>query len=104
MVIFIARFTPNPDSVDWTDADSLLFSDDPRLCYSVREQVCVGVWPQPKSFEPKGYAKTLQIKSRCIDASLVIDGGIAYPFNDGAKVLLEVNPDDSLLTVAMEET
>lgn len=46
-----------------------LFSDDPRLCYSIREQICVGVWPKPKGFESKGYAKNLQIKSRCIDAS-----------------------------------
>lgn len=80
------------------------FLDDPRLCYSVREQVCVSVWPKPKQFEPKGFARTLQIRSRCIEASLVIDGGIAYPFNDGAKVLLEVYPEDSLLTVSMEES
>lgn len=35
---------------------------------------------------------------------LVIDGSIAYPFNDGAKVLLEVYPEDALLTVNMEQT
>lgn len=80
------------------------FSDDLRLCYSVREQVCVSVWPKPKEFEAKGYARTVQIMSRCIEASLVIDGGIAYPFNDGAKVLLEVHPEDSLITVSMNET
>lgn len=47
----------------------ILISDDPRLCYSIREQVCVGVWPSPKGFESKGFATTLLIKSRCIDAS-----------------------------------
>ncbi|XP_031630320.1 NAD kinase 2, mitochondrial [Contarinia nasturtii] len=76
---------------------------DPRMCYSIREQICVGVWPKPKGFESKGYAKNLQIKSRCVDASLVIDGSIAYPFNDGAKVLLEVYPEDALQTVIMDE-
>lgn len=35
---------------------------------------------------------------------LVIDGGIAYPFNDGAKILLEVNPEDTLLTITLNET
>lgn len=30
---------------------------------------------------------------------LVIDGSIAYPFNDGTKALLEVLPEDALLTM-----
>lgn len=34
-------------------------------------------------------------------AGLVIDGSIAYPFNDGAKALLEVHPEDSLLTISI---
>lgn len=36
-------------------------------------------------------------------SGLVIDGSIAYPFNDGAKVLLEVHPQDALLTVLMND-
>lgn len=32
---------------------------------------------------------------------LVIDGSIAYPFNDGTKALLEVLPEDALLTMKM---
>lgn len=82
------------------------------------------MWPNPKGFESIGFAKTILIKSRCLDASkfpplnflynlqqnlkinsftgLVIDGSISYPFNDGAKVLLEVQPDDSLLTIAID--
>lgn len=35
---------------------------------------------------------------------LVMDGSIAYPFNDGAKVRLEVHPEDALLTVTMNES
>lgn len=46
--------------------------DDPRLCYSIREQICVGVWPNPKGFQSRGFAKTILIKSRCIDASKYI--------------------------------
>lgn len=126
-------FPPGKQMITITHCDSFLFqvkflfvfSDDPRLCYSIREQICVGVWPNPKEFESKGFATNLQIKSRCIDAGaywnfctkihtekliefssagLVIDGSIAYPFNDGAKVLLEVHPEDALLTVNMNET
>lgn len=37
-----------------------------------------------------------------IFSGLVIDGSVAYPFNDGAKVLLEVHPEDALLTVALK--
>ena len=43
--------------------------EDPRLCYSIREQICVGVWPNPKNFESRGFAKNLYVKSRCVDAS-----------------------------------
>ncbi|XP_055609216.1 NAD kinase 2, mitochondrial isoform X2 [Uranotaenia lowii] len=77
-------------------------ADDLRLCYSIREQICVGVWPNPKGLESKGFVKQLKVKSRCIDASLVIDGSIAYNFNDGAKALLEVHPEDALLTIDMD--
>lgn len=45
-----------------------VFADDLRLCYSIREQICVGVWPKPKGFASMGFATNLQIKSRCIDA------------------------------------
>lgn len=35
-------------------------------------------------------------------SGLVIDGSISYPFNDGAKVLLEIHPEDALLTIALD--
>lgn len=34
---------------------------------------------------------------------LVIDGSIVYPFNDGTKALLEVLPEDALLTMKMND-
>lgn len=76
--------------------------DDPRLCYSIREQICVGVWPSPRNFKARKFVNNLFVKSRCIDANLVIDGSISYPFNDGAKALLEVYPEDSLLTISLD--
>ncbi|XP_055702674.1 NAD kinase 2, mitochondrial isoform X2 [Phlebotomus papatasi] len=77
--------------------------DDPRLCYSIREEIRVGVWPNPKGdMESRAFASKLYVQSRCLDASLVIDGSISYPFNDGAKVVLETRPDDALLTISMD--
>lgn len=43
----------------------------------------------------------LFVESKCLDASLVIDGSISYPFNDGAKILLETKPEDSLVTMIL---
>lgn len=80
----------------------ILITDDSRLCYSIREQISVGVWPNPKDFKSRGFVRSLFVKSKCIDASLVIDGSIAYAFNDGAKALLEIYPDDALLTMSIK--
>ncbi|XP_055627542.1 NAD kinase 2, mitochondrial isoform X2 [Toxorhynchites rutilus septentrionalis] len=92
----------DPEAISEDYNKNLVFSpDDPRLCYSIREQICVGVWPNPKGLESRGFARQITVKSKCIDASLVIDGSIAYNFNDGAKALLEVHPEDALLTIDM---
>lgn len=93
----------DPEAVSEEYNQNLVYPpEDPRLCYSIREQICVGVWPNPKGLESRGFAKQITVKSRCIDASLVIDGSIAYNFNDGAKALLEVHPEDALLTIDMK--
>lgn len=92
----------DPEEISEEYNQNLVFPpDDPRLCYSIREHICVGVWPNPKGLESKGYAKQISVRSRCIDASLVIDGSIAYNFNDGAKASLAVYPEDALLTIEM---
>ncbi|GAB0100796.1 hypothetical protein DMENIID0001_168840 [Sergentomyia squamirostris] len=77
--------------------------DDTRLCYSIREEIRVGVWPNPRGgMESRAFVQKLYVQSKCLDASLVIDGSISYPFNDGAKVVLETRPEDSLLTISMD--
>lgn len=75
--------------------------DDPRLCYSIREEIRCGVWPNPKGLESRQFVNKLFVQSKCLDASLVIDGSISYPFNDGAKVLLETKPEDALVTMLL---
>ncbi|KAM7345798.1 NAD kinase 2, mitochondrial [Cochliomyia hominivorax] len=93
----------NAEQLAQTYNQNLLFPpDDSRICYSIREQICVGVWPSPKDFESKRFVKNLFVKSRCIDANLVIDGSISYPFNDGAKALLEIHPQDALLAISLD--
>lgn len=95
------------------------------MCYSIREQICANVWPNPKGLESKGFAKNMLVKSICLDASkylitikiilaidryplysscsgLVIDGSISYQFNEGSKAMFEVRPEDSLLTICMD--
>lgn len=64
----------------------------------------MGVWPKPKGvIEPRGFAEKIEVKSRCTDAGLVIDGGISFPFNDGAITLLETHSEDALRTVVLAE-
>lgn len=75
--------------------------DDPRLCYSIREEIRCGVWPNPKGCESRQFVNKLFVQSMCLDASLVIDGSISYPFNDGTKILLETKPEDSLVTMIL---
>lgn len=47
--------------------------------------------------------KRLVVQSRCFDACLVIDGGQSYQFNDGARAIMEVHPQDSLRTVTINK-
>ncbi|XP_032591367.1 NAD kinase 2, mitochondrial isoform X2 [Drosophila grimshawi] len=99
----VLQLRENVEEIAQRYNQGLLFApDDPRLCYSIREQICVGVWPSPKTFKARDFVQSVFIKSHCIDANLVIDGSISYPFNDGAKVLLEVHPEDALLAIALD--
>ena len=41
------------------------------------------------------------MKSKCFDASLVIDGSLSYKFNDGTKAVIELLDEDALRTVQL---
>lgn len=77
--------------------------DDSRMGYTIRDIINASVWPQPKGIKPRGFAKKIEIKSRCFDALLVVDGGVAFSFNEGAIANLEIRPEDALRTVIMED-
>lgn len=77
--------------------------DDSMLAYTVRELISGDVWPSQKDLRPRGFANNIFVKSRCVDAGLVIDGGLSFPFNDGTEAFLEINPEDSLKTITLDE-
>ncbi|GBP44808.1 NAD kinase 2, mitochondrial [Eumeta japonica] len=77
--------------------------DSMQLAYSVREYITFEEWPTPRGLRVRDSASSIRVRSHCVDAGLVIDGGISYPFNDGTEALLEVHPEDSLMTVHMDD-
>lgn len=77
--------------------------DDKRMGYTIRDLISAGVWPQPKGIKSRGFADKIEIKSNCFDASLVIDGGVSFSFNDGTIALLEICFEDSLKTVVFKD-
>ncbi|KAK6103097.1 ATP-NAD kinase family protein [Brugia pahangi] len=75
----------------------LLFTPDCKnMAYCVRNPIYNATYPE---FPPRGLVKRLRLHSRCYDAHLVVDGRVAYRFNDGAEAVLEIHPKDALKTV-----
>ena len=72
--------------------------------YTIRDPVSDGTMPVPGERKPRGFAEKIEVRSRCFDASLVIDGGLSYPFNDGTVATLEIHDEDALRTVVLHET
>ena len=46
--------------------------------------------------QPRGTARRIEVKSRCFDACLVIDGSLSFNFNDGTKAIIEILDEDAL--------
>lgn len=49
----------------------------------------------------RGKACRINVKSKCFDAHLVIDGALSYKFDDGMDVIIEIKDEDALKTVDM---
>ncbi|XP_050673674.1 NAD kinase 2, mitochondrial isoform X2 [Leptidea sinapis] len=75
----------------------------PEVAYSVREYIRFEEWPAPRGLRVRDRARHVTVKSHCTDAGLVIDGSVSFPFNDGTQAQLEIHPEDSLMTVQMED-
>ncbi|XP_053621168.1 NAD kinase 2, mitochondrial [Plodia interpunctella] len=77
--------------------------DSPQLAYSVREYIALEEWPAPRGLRVRNRASAVRVESHCTDAGLVVDGSVSFPFNDGTEAVLEVHPEDSLMTVQMDD-
>ncbi|XP_068622031.1 NAD kinase 2, mitochondrial [Battus philenor] len=82
----------------------LMFApDSEQLAYSVREYITFEEWPAPRGLRVRDRAAAVRVRSHCTDAGLVIDGSVSFPFNDGTEAQLEIHPEDSLMTVHMDD-
>ncbi|KAJ0170217.1 hypothetical protein K1T71_014145 [Dendrolimus kikuchii] len=85
--------------------EKLMFApDSEQLAYSVREYITFEEWPVPRGLRVRDRAASVRVKSHCTDAGLVVDGSVSFPFNDGTEAILEIHPEDSLMTVQMEDS
>ncbi|KAK4886034.1 hypothetical protein RN001_002305 [Aquatica leii] len=79
---------------------NLIFKpDDRRLSYTIRDLICGGVWPQPKGIKSRDFCTKIRVRSKCVDACLVVDGGMYVPFDNAYTAVLEIWPEDALRTV-----
>lgn len=76
-------------------------ADELKLCYAIRDMIVTNVWPVPKTMQTRGCCNKLIVRSQCYDAGLVVDGGIAVPFNYGTTAVLETYPEDSLRALTL---
>ncbi|XP_076245893.1 NAD kinase 2, mitochondrial isoform X2 [Calliopsis andreniformis] len=82
--------------------NSLHYSaEELKMCYAIRDMIITDVWPVPKHLEPRGFCNKFTVRSQCFDASLVLDGGIAMPFNFGTVAVLETLPEDCLRALSL---
>ena len=80
--------------------DSLIFSpSEKKMGYTIRDPI---VFKTEFNGSPRGFADSIKIKSRMTDASLVLDGGLSYKFNDGSSAIFEILQEDALKTIDMQ--
>lgn len=80
---------------------SLTFDpSDHKMAYIVRDPIVNRVFRS--QYPEHGFVDSLLVRSRMFDACLVIDGGISYAFNDGARVRLSMHDEDDLRTVQLK--
>ncbi|XP_054005898.1 NAD kinase 2, mitochondrial isoform X1 [Hylaeus anthracinus] len=77
--------------------------EDLKMCYAIRDMIITNHRPIPKCLHSRGFCRTLTVRSQCFDGGLVLDGGIAVPFNFGATAVLEIYPEDSLRSLTFED-
>lgn len=91
---------------------------DPELnvmAYTIRDPISMGLTSSTSSSspgmmdikgsnsarKPRGKASRIDVKSKCFDAHLVIDGSLSYKFDDGTDAIIEIKDEDALKTVEL---
>ncbi|XP_042215720.1 NAD kinase 2, mitochondrial-like isoform X1 [Homarus americanus] len=92
--LFVRKITEKFNQMLITDPEV------PKMVYTIRDQLVTSPM-RNECVKPRGFAKSIGVKSRCFDASLVIDGGLSFTFNDGTRALLEIYDQDALRTVTL---
>lgn len=70
-----------------------------KMLYTIRDPVSHSTLPCASEIQPRSFAQRMEVKSRCFDACMVIDGGLSFSFNDGTTVIFEMFEEDALKTV-----
>lgn len=78
-------------------------AEELKLCYTIRDLIVNDMWPTPKCLHPRGFCNKLTVISHCYDGGIVLDGGIAVPFNFGTTAILETHPEDTLRALTLPE-
>lgn len=80
--------------------NQLIFSpESSQMMYTMRDPIASYTLPYAQEIPPRGCANKLDVRSRCFDACLVIDGGLSFSFNDGTHATVEMHDSDALKTV-----
>jgi len=108
IVFEITRFPLNFKDPRLVEAITQRFNNDlvfdPELhlmAYTLRDPVSAGTFPTAVEKKPRGKARRIEIKSKCFDACLVIDGSLSYRFNDGTKAIVSIHDEDVLRTIQL---
>ncbi|KAL6442326.1 hypothetical protein ACFW04_002527 [Cataglyphis niger] len=99
------QFTNNEiEAICLTFNNNLQFdAEDSKLCYSIRDMIVPDPISISKGVYPRGFCKKITVRSQCFDAGLVLDGGIAVPFNFGTIAEIETFPEDSLRSIILPD-
>lgn len=80
--------------------NSLIYPpSQPSMAYTIRDPVVFGT---NFSSKPRDFAKRIVVRSRMTDAHIVIDGGLSYSFNDGARAIFDIHEEDALRTITLK--
>ena len=73
--------------------------ETPQMMYNIRDPISSYSLPLAYELPNRGLVDRLEIRSRCFDACLVIDGGLSFNFNDGTVAIFETHDSDALRTI-----